>query len=139
VAAGVIGLIASVTVHIIDTSVVDVPTALLAVGAFLALNRWHAKLAPPPSAKPYVLEYYVEARDAGGGPIARIAAPDQPLEIALAAGGETAGPGRRAWYQHWYVYAGGAALAAGIGGVVVATTRGPDSGSLPPHTITVTP
>jgi chromate transporter len=44
VAAGVIGLIASVTVQIVDTSVVDVPTALLALGAFLALNRWHAKL-----------------------------------------------------------------------------------------------
>jgi hypothetical protein len=43
-----------------------------------------------------VLEYYVEARDAGGGPIARIAGPDQPLEIALTAGGESAGPGRRA-------------------------------------------
>jgi chromate transporter len=44
VAAGVIGLITSVTVHIVDTSVVDVPTALLAIGAFLALNRWHGKL-----------------------------------------------------------------------------------------------
>src|SRR3954449_2176674 len=44
VAAGVIGLIAAVTVHIVDTSVVDVPTALLAIGAFLALNRWHSKL-----------------------------------------------------------------------------------------------
>jgi chromate transporter len=44
VAAGVIGLIASVTVDIVDTSVVDVPTALLAIGAFLALNRRHGKL-----------------------------------------------------------------------------------------------
>jgi chromate transporter len=44
VAAGVIGLIASVTVQIVDTSVVDVPTALLAIAAFLALNRWHGKL-----------------------------------------------------------------------------------------------
>jgi chromate transporter len=44
VAAGVIGLIAAVTVHIVDTSVVDIPTALLAIGAFLALNRWHGKL-----------------------------------------------------------------------------------------------
>ena len=44
VAAGVIGLIAAVTVHILHTSVVDVPTALLAIGAFLALNRWHGKL-----------------------------------------------------------------------------------------------
>ncbi|MDQ3729958.1 MAG: chromate efflux transporter [Actinomycetota bacterium] len=44
VAAGVIGLIAAVAVEIVDTSVVDVPTALLAVGAFLALNRWHGRL-----------------------------------------------------------------------------------------------
>jgi chromate transporter len=44
VAAGVIGLIAAVTVQIVDTSVVDVYTALLAVGAFLVLNRFHGKL-----------------------------------------------------------------------------------------------
>jgi chromate transporter len=44
VAAGVIGLIAAVTVDILDASVVDVPTALLAAAAFLALNRWHGKL-----------------------------------------------------------------------------------------------
>jgi chromate transporter len=44
VAAGVIGLIAAVTVEILDTSVVDVPTAVLALGAFLLLNRYHAKL-----------------------------------------------------------------------------------------------
>ena len=39
-----IGLIAAVTVEILDTSVVDLPTALLAVGALVALNRWHGKL-----------------------------------------------------------------------------------------------
>jgi len=44
VTAGVIGLIAAVTVDIVDASVVDVPTALLAAGAFLVLNRWHGKL-----------------------------------------------------------------------------------------------
>jgi len=44
VAAGVIGLIAAVTVEIVETSVVDAYTAALAVGAFLALNRWHGKL-----------------------------------------------------------------------------------------------
>jgi chromate transporter len=44
VAAGVIGLIASVTVDIVDASVVDVWTAILAIGAFLVLNRWHGKL-----------------------------------------------------------------------------------------------
>jgi chromate transporter len=44
VAAGVIGLIAAVTVQIVDTSVVDAYTAVLAVGAFAALQRWHGKL-----------------------------------------------------------------------------------------------
>ena len=40
----VIGLIAAVTVTILETSVVDVSTALIAIGAFAALNRWHSKL-----------------------------------------------------------------------------------------------
>jgi chromate transporter len=44
VAAAVIGLIAAVTVEIVKTSVVDVYTAILAVGAFLILNRFHSKL-----------------------------------------------------------------------------------------------
>ncbi len=44
VAAGVIGLIAAVTVNIIDTGVVDLATAVLAIGGFLVLNRWHGKL-----------------------------------------------------------------------------------------------
>ena len=44
VAAGVIGLIAAVTVDIVEAGVVDLPTALLAVAAFLALTRWHGKL-----------------------------------------------------------------------------------------------
>jgi chromate transporter len=44
VAAGVVGLIAAVTVEIIETSVVDAYTAMLAIAAFLALNRWHGKL-----------------------------------------------------------------------------------------------
>jgi chromate transporter len=44
VAAAVIGLIAAVTVTILETSVVDVYTGLIALGAFAALNRWHSKL-----------------------------------------------------------------------------------------------
>ena len=44
IAAGVIGLIAAVTVEILDTSVVDAYTGVLALAAFLALNRWHGKL-----------------------------------------------------------------------------------------------
>jgi len=45
VTAAVVGLIAAVTVEIVETGVVDVPTALLALGAFAALMRFHAKLA----------------------------------------------------------------------------------------------
>jgi chromate transporter len=44
VAAGVIGLIGAVTLEIVKTSVVDVPTALLAVGAFATLYRSQGKL-----------------------------------------------------------------------------------------------
>jgi chromate transporter len=44
VAAGVIGLIGAVTIDIIDTGIVDVATALMAAGGFLALSRWHGKL-----------------------------------------------------------------------------------------------
>jgi chromate transporter len=44
VAAAVIGLIAAVAIDVLDAGVVDVPTAVLAVAAFAALNRWHGKL-----------------------------------------------------------------------------------------------
>ena len=44
VAAAVIGLIAAVTVTILETSIVDVYAALIALGAFAALQRWHGKL-----------------------------------------------------------------------------------------------
>lgn len=44
VAAGVIGLIAAVTVEIAGEAVVDVPSGILAAGAFLLLYRFHAKL-----------------------------------------------------------------------------------------------
>jgi chromate transporter len=44
VAAAVIGLIGAVTVEILEESVVDVPAALLAGGAFLILYRFQAKL-----------------------------------------------------------------------------------------------
>lgn len=44
VAAAVVGLIAAVALDIAGEAIVDVPTALLAAGAFLALDRWHGKL-----------------------------------------------------------------------------------------------
>jgi chromate transporter len=45
VAAGVIGLIGAVTLEILNSSVDDIPSALLAAGAFAALYRFHGKLA----------------------------------------------------------------------------------------------
>jgi chromate transporter len=45
VAAGVIGLIAAVTVEILDESVVDFATAVLAAAAFAVLYRFQAKLS----------------------------------------------------------------------------------------------
>ena len=100
-------------------------------------NRWRARVTPSPSSKPYVLEYYVEARDAGGAAIARIAAPDQPLEIALTAGGPDST--RSPWYTRWYVIGGGILLGAATGAVIVGATSGPGPGSLPPETVTVSP
>jgi len=44
VAAGVIGLIAAVTITILEESVVDVPAAVLAAGAFGVLYRFQGKL-----------------------------------------------------------------------------------------------
>jgi len=99
-------------------------------------NRWRVRVTPDPSSKPYVLEYYVEARDAGGASIARIAAPDAPLEIALSPGGEVRS---RPWYGRWYVIAGAAVVAAGVTGTVFALTRGPGPGSLPPGSVTLSP
>ncbi len=44
VAAAVIGLIGAVVVEILDTGVIDVWTALIAIAAFAALNTFHGKL-----------------------------------------------------------------------------------------------
>jgi chromate transporter len=44
VAAGVIGLIAAIGIQILEAGIIDVPSAVLAVGAFTALYRFHGKL-----------------------------------------------------------------------------------------------
>ena len=97
-------------------------------------NRWRARITPPPSSKPYELEYFIEARDAGGATIGRIASPDQPLEVALASGGPDTRP---SWYSRWYVIAGAATLAAGVTGIIAIESRGPPQGTLPPGTISL--
>jgi len=97
--------------------------------------KWRARVTPEVAGKPYVVEYYVEARDAGGAAVARIGSPDAPLEIALTAGTVVA---RQKWYRRWYVIAGGAAaVAAGFTGLVIAGSRGPDPGTLPPGSVTL--
>ena len=99
-------------------------------------DRWRAAITLPAARERATFEYYVVARAQGGVEVARIAAPDAPLTIAVAPGGSV---GRRPWYGRWYVIAGVAIVAAGATGAIVAGTRGPDDGSLPPGTITVTP
>jgi hypothetical protein len=96
--------------------------------------RWRARVKPPGSRKPYVLEYYVEARGAAGEAVGRIGNPDSPLELAI-----VAGEGDRPWYGRWYVIAGAAVVTGIAGAAIVASQRGPDDGSLPPGTVTVTP
>jgi chromate transporter len=44
VTAAVVGLIAAVTIDLLDASVPDAPSALLALGAFAVLYRWSGKL-----------------------------------------------------------------------------------------------
>jgi hypothetical protein len=97
-------------------------------------GRWRARITPESSSKPYELEYYIDARDAGGTSIGRVASPDQPLEIALAAGGPETHP---AWYSRWYVIAGAAVLAAGITGAIAVESSGPPAGTLPPGSISL--
>jgi len=98
-------------------------------------RKWRARFKVPASREPSVLEYYVEARDIGGRALGRLAGPETPLAIPVAAGGT----GGRAWYGRWYVIAGGVA-AAGIGAVLLSTSgeSAPD-GSLAPGRITLTP
>jgi len=97
-------------------------------------TRWRAALRLPASRRAYTIEYYLEARGPAGAVVARVGAPDQPLALRIAAGGE-----RRRWYGRWYVIAGAAALAAGTTGLVLAAGGGRDDGSLPPGRVVVTP
>jgi len=99
-------------------------------------DRWRAALPLPGARQPYAVEYYVEARGTAGAVLARIASPDTPLSIPVAAGGVGGG----AWYGRWYVITGAAVLAAGATGAVVwAASSGVADGSLPPGRVTVTP
>jgi hypothetical protein len=100
-------------------------------------GRWRALWTLEPSARPYAIDYYVEAHDRAGAISARIAAPDQPLAIAVAAGTAIAA---RPWYARWYVIAGAAVVVGGVTtAAIFSASGGAGSGTLPPGTITVTP
>lgn len=104
-------------------------------GRAAGAGRWQIALTLPPARAAGTLEYYVIARGPDGGEVARIAAPDAPLALAVAPGGKRDRP----WYGRWYVVAGVAVVAAGATAAAVAAGGGPGEGSLPPGTITVTP
>jgi hypothetical protein len=101
----------------------------------IADGKWRARLDLAAARRAYTLEYYAEARGAGGSVLARVATPDAPLILEIAAGG---GDGRP-WYGRWYVIAGAAAVAAGTTGAILLATDGPADGTLPPGRVTVTP
>jgi hypothetical protein len=99
----------------------------------IAGGRWRARFTAPSSARPYVLEYYLEAQGPAGEALGRIGGPETPLSLRVAAG-STARP----WYTRWYVIAGGAA-AVGVGTVLLLSGDDAGNGTLPPGRITLTP
>ena len=98
---------------------------------------WRARFVPPPSPTRYVLDYYIEARNAAGGSIGRVGGPENPLGLALAPGSAIA---PTPWYQRWYVISGGAVLLGlGTAALVISGSGGADSGTLEPGRVTLTP
>jgi hypothetical protein len=98
---------------------------------------WRARFVPPASPTGYVLDYYIEARNAAGGSIGRVGGPENPLGLSLAPGGRVR---QSPWYKRWYVIAGGAAaVGMGTAALIFAGSRGADSGSLEPGRVTLTP
>lgn len=98
-------------------------------------GKWSLSFALPRDNNAYTLEYYLEARDAQGRVLARVASPEQP--IALPVAGAPTPP--LVWYKRWYVWAGVGAVVAGvaIGAAVAATAAHAPDGTLPPGKISL--
>ncbi len=98
-------------------------------------GRFHVAYVPPREATDYVLEYYLEARDAKGHVVARVASPERP--VALPVKGAPLPP--LAWYKRWYVWAavGGVVAAAAIGAAVAGSAQHAPTGSLPPGQVSL--
>lgn len=99
-------------------------------------GRWRGAVRAPAAERDYRLEYYVEARDIGGRAIGRIAGPETPLNLRVAAGAAQQTP----WYGRWYVWAGvAAAVAGGTAAALVLSGDDAPAGSLDPGTVVLTP
>jgi hypothetical protein len=98
-------------------------------------TRWRARFVPPSSRAAYAVDYYVEAKNAAGGPIGRVGGPETPLSLEVRAG---EGDAARPWYTRWYVIAGGAAV-IGVAAAAVVLSSGEDApdGSLDPGRVSL--
>jgi hypothetical protein len=93
-----------------------------------ATGRFTINYTPPREATDYNLEFYLEATDAKGRVVARVASPSSP--IVLPVKGAPLPP--LVWYKRWYVWAAvGAVVGAAViaGAVAGSAQRAPD-GSL---------
>src|SRR5262249_59886408 len=79
-------------------------------GLARADERYRGFVTPPHETVPYVLEYYVEARDVAGRVVSRIGGPEEPLSIDVAGAPLPPPP----WYKRWGVWS--AARGAGAAG-----------------------
>lgn len=105
-------------------------------------DEWATGFSLPASKQPWVLEYYLEARDGEGEQVGRVGAPDAPLSFPVAAGGAPVATEAEPtpWYRRWYVVgAGAAALGAAGVAVGVAVGGGGVHGSLDPGRVTLSP
>jgi len=98
-------------------------------------GRYRLMFYPPKESTDYVLEYYLEARDARGRVVARVASPQQPLSLPVR--GAPTPPA--AWYRRWYVWAAVGAVVAGavIIGAVAGSAQSAPAGTLPPGKVSL--
>jgi tetratricopeptide (TPR) repeat protein len=98
-------------------------------------GRFTLSFVPPREAGDYLLEYYLEAHDAKGRVIARVASPERPIALPVRGVPVAATP----WYKRWYVWAavGGVVAAVAIGATVAATAQHAPSGTLPPGQVSL--
>lgn len=96
-------------------------------------NRWRARFTPPADTAGYVLEYYLEARDIAGRPVARAGGPEVPLALPL----RGAPPTGTVWYRRWYVWAGAGVVVLGTAAAITAaaTAEEAPTGTLPPGVV----